>query len=229
MKNFKKMWMNSLCFLDNSLIHTSILIILVLYASTIFNNINSYVGNLYNFSVVKLLILLLIVYVSPKDTSIAVLLAVSYVVSLIYMMNTENFDSIKRCSSGQVMNNEGQCVDGPKRCSSGQVMNDQGECVDGPKRCQSGQVMNEQGQCVEGFFPLMNTSENETHDTKDKAMMHNSDVKLDSSCMQSYVPRFETVGDVCSPTATFKNELNAQGLNSPEGYNQMGANGSPLV
>ena len=210
MKNFKKMWMNSLCFLDNSLIHASIVIILILYASTIFNNINSYVGSLYNFSVVKLLILLLIAYVSPKDTSIAVLLAVSYVVSLMYMMNTENFDT-------------------PKRCSSGQVMNEDGQCVDGPKRCQSGQIMNEQGQCVEGFFPLMNTPDNDAHDTNNKAMMHNSDVKADSSCMQSYVPRFETVGDVCSPTATFKNELNAQGLNSPEGYNQMGANGSPLV
>jgi len=51
--------------------------------------------------------------------------------------------------------------------------------------------------------------------------------KNPESCMQNYTPRFESVGDECSPTATFKNELNAQGLNFPEGFNHP-MSGSPI-
>ena len=93
MKNFKKAWMSSLSFLDNSYVNTSICIILVLYCSTIFDNINAFVGNLYNYSVIKIIVLLLIVYTSQKDTNIAILLAMSYLISISYMVNTENFSS----------------------------------------------------------------------------------------------------------------------------------------
>jgi hypothetical protein len=48
-----------------------------------------------------------------------------------------------------------------------------------------------------------------------------------SACMKNYVPRFESVGDVCSPAATFKNEFNTQGLNSPMGFNS-NVMGSPV-
>ena len=223
MKNFKKVWHGSLCFLDNSLIHASILIVLILYASTIFSNINSYVGELHNFSIVKLLGLLLIIYVSPKDTSVAILLAISYVVSLMYSMNTENFAGLIDPAI------KADVISSNRECTGNQIM-ENGECVTPSKRCPDGSIMNDQGQCVEGFFPLMGVPDVQNND---KVMMNNSDIKEDSSCMKSYVPHFETVGDVCSPTATFKNELNAQGLNYPEGYNQMSHNssvssGSPL-
>ena len=36
--------------------------------------------------------------------------------------------------------------------------------------------------------------------------------------MKEYTPKFEAVGNVCEPVATFKGELNAQGLNFPEGF-----------
>ena len=55
----------------------------------------------------------------------------------------------------------------------------------------------------------------------------NHKVNSNEACMQNYVPKFESVGNVCSPTATFKNELNAQGLNFPEGFNSPDI-GSPL-
>ena len=48
-----------------------------------------------------------------------------------------------------------------------------------------------------------------------------------NSCMNDYVPRFESVGDVCSPASTFKDEYNTQGLNSPMGFNSTVV-GSPL-
>ena len=62
MKNINKMWINSLSFLDNSVINSIIVIILVLYSSTIFDNINSFIGNIYSYSIVRIIILLLTVY-----------------------------------------------------------------------------------------------------------------------------------------------------------------------
>ena len=90
MKNLCKLWMNSLSFLDNCVINSIIVIILVLYSSTIFDNINSFVGNIYNFSIIRLLVLLVIIYITPKSPTIGILLGISYIVSLSYMVNAEN-------------------------------------------------------------------------------------------------------------------------------------------
>ena len=51
---------------------------------------------------------------------------------------------------------------------------------------------------------------------------------LNVSNIQNYNPIFQSVGNVCEPVKTFKNELNAQGLlNYPEAYHSNGL-GSPL-
>jgi len=231
MKNFRKVCCNSLSCLDNTLLYVAILIVLVLYASTIFENVNSYVGSLYNFSVVKLLVLLLITYIAQKDTCLAVLLGVCYTVSLMYTGNMENFRSTVMAPQEKKT-----AVENNKRCSEGQAMNSSGECVPVQKRCPSGTVMNSSGQCVEGFFPMMNNHEsnesnesNESHEPMHStAMLNNSDVKPnESSCLQMYEPHFETISDVCNSTATFKNQLNAQGLDNIQGYTHN--SGSPLV
>ena len=83
MKGMKKIWNSSLAFLDNCYLNAIIVIILVLYSSTIFDNINSFIGNMYNLSIIKLIVLLLIIYVMPKDPTIGVLLAVSYLETLL--------------------------------------------------------------------------------------------------------------------------------------------------
>lgn len=229
MKNFRKVCGNSLSCLDNTLVYVAVLIVLVLYASTIFENVNSYVGSLHNFSVVKLLGLLLIIYVAQKDTCLAVLLGACYTISLMYTGNMENFGGVVTAPRAKE-----ETVENNKRCSQGQVMNSSGQCVTNPvhKRCPEGTIMNSTGQCVEGFFPMMNNNEQTesrhqepVHST---AMLNNSDVKgNESSCLQMYEPHFETVGDVCNSTATFKDQLNAQGLDSIQGYTQN--SGSPLV
>jgi hypothetical protein len=54
-----------------------------------------------------------------------------------------------------------------------------------------------------------------------------SNAYLTSADLLNYVPKFEAVSDVCSPTATFKGEFNPQGLNYPEGFNNVVV-GSPL-
>ena len=191
MKNLCKLWMNSLSFLDNCIINSIIVIILVLYSSTIFDNINSFVGNIYNFSIIRLLVLLVIIYITPKSPTIGILLGISYIVSLSYMVNAENIS--------EKYSNKNK----------------------------------------EHFFPLVN--ENDTSNSFDvklnnRAMNSRGNNEKDfvinntnsqESCMQNYTPKYETVSDVCNPTATFKNELNAQGLNFPEGFDHS-VNGSPL-
>jgi hypothetical protein len=74
--------MKYLLFLDNIHVNIAIIIILILYNSQLFVNINETIGNLYKYNFIKLLILLVITYIASKDTNIAILLAVSYVISL---------------------------------------------------------------------------------------------------------------------------------------------------
>lgn len=88
MNNIKQTISKSLFFLDNMHINLAIIIILILYCSQLFSNINNSIEILYKYNVVKFLILLIIAFVSHKDTNIAILLAVSYVISL---SNIENF------------------------------------------------------------------------------------------------------------------------------------------
>ena len=72
-----------------------------------------------------------------------------------------------------------------------------------------------ENQMSNGQMYKMNSKNNETGS--------NADV----NCMNTYTPMHEAVGNVCDPTATFQNELNAQGLNNPEGFNSPTV-GSPL-
>ena len=245
LKNFKKVWINSLSFLDNSMVHSVIAIVLVLYCSTIFDNINSFIGSLYNFSIIKLIILLLIVYISPKDTTIAILLAVSYVISLSYMVNNEYFDSgIMGTMPPQMgdMNNMHRQMDDMKNMH--RQMDDMPHQEMGDMNNmhqQMGGMPQQMGvmktkDVVESFFPMQNNNETSVNfdPIVNRQIMKNNineempeKINYEKSCMQTYTPMFESVGNVCSPTATFKNELNAQGLNYPEGFNHS-VNGSPL-
>jgi len=218
-KNINKAWMNSLSFLDNSIINSIIIIILVLYSSTIFDNINSFVGNIYNFSIVRLLVLLVIIYVSPKCPTIGILLGISYVISLSYMVNNENFTSSFPGFQGNEYNdlaNEEQ--NNYKR----NIMVNPSV----PVKEQFFPLVNEDDTSKSFDMRLKNTNVN-TRSNGSEEHRQSGSVNVPDSCMQNYTPRFEAVSDVCSPTATFKNELNAQGLNFPEGFDHT-VNGSPL-
>ena len=228
MKNMKKMWLNSLGFLDNCYVNAVIVIILALYCSTIFDNINSFIGNLYNFSVIKLAVLVLIIYVAPKDVTIAILLAVSYLVSLNYLVNTENFSPLgiseESMNYSSHMNNT---------ASNSPLMLSTASHSPPPsnlKLVQSEHAEHEsftsKKKQKEHFFPLMEV-ENPSENNFDSREKKHSNLESKSSCESLYVPHYESVGDVCSPTATFKNELNAQGLNDISGFNHQ-VFGSPL-
>ena len=276
MKSIKKNWLASLSFLDNNIIYSVIVVILVLYSSTIFDNINAFVGNLFNFSLLKLLGILLIIYVAPKDTTIAILLAVAYVITIHYMVNNETFVSDKNNvphmgtphmgaphmgaphmgtpHMGAPHKNVEKYVDSKHKMMAhtqeehhNKMMAHTQEEHHNKKRDISREMYNNvhdkkhmkhhTKKNVEHFFPTDSSAmgssfdirlKNTNVDTKQSDYANkNEPVKMNKSCLNTYTPQFETLGDPCVPTATFQNEFNAQGLNFPEGFNSP-VIGSPL-
>ena len=273
MKSIKKNWLASLSFLDNNIIYSVIVVILVLYSSTIFDNINAFVGNLFNFSLLKLLGILLIIYIAPKDTTIAILLAVAYVITIHYMVNNETFVSDKNNVShmgaphiGAPHKNVEKYVDSKHKMMvhtqeehhnkmmahtqeehHNKMMAHTQEEHHNKKRDISREMYNNvhdkkhmkhnTKKNVEHFFPTDSSAmgssfdirlKNTNVDTKQADYANkNEPVKMNKSCLNTYTPQFETLGDPCVPTATFQNEFNAQGLNFPEGFNSP-VIGSPL-
>jgi hypothetical protein len=97
LKTVKNIWTKSLSVLDNQYVNLTLVIVLILYISKMFENINEVINGLYQYSFIKLLVLLIIVYVADKDTNIAILLGISYVMSL-KNMNMEKFFISKKFS-----------------------------------------------------------------------------------------------------------------------------------
>ncbi len=210
-KNIKKQWLNSLVFLDNSIINSIIIVILVLYSSTIFENINLFIGNIYKFSIVKFIIILLIVYISPKDTTIAILLAISYVVSLNYSVK-ENFTS--SASNSAMMNNH-------LSASNSTMMQKNIPMLSSYTNSSTSEEYNYPKYNIESFqgLPFQNQI--------DSSEFNKKKTDVSSNCMNNYIAKNESINNVCEPISGMNNSLNAQGLNSPEGYVDID-NGSPL-
>lgn len=237
-KNFKKIWMNSLSFLDNSVVNIAIIVILFLYVSCIFDNINNFIGGLYNFSIVRIIVLLLIIYVAPKDTTIAVLLSLSYIISIYYMVNNEETFISKEETSKQEMNSK------YKKSNE--------ESLDRLRM----KIYPQEEREKEHFFPLMEMNDNPSSFNinnnrnklppikKEESQYFNMEpnyqpidhqpqkqivdmISTADACVNNYNEKYEAVGDVCDPVATFDGELNPQGINFPMGFDSV-VNGSPL-
>ncbi len=93
LENLDKCVLNSLSFLDNKNVYISIIFILFLFNTCLFTNINNLVSEFYQNPIVKVVMLLLVIYVSRKSYLIGLLLALSYVISLNYKSVMENFVS----------------------------------------------------------------------------------------------------------------------------------------
>jgi hypothetical protein len=120
LKTVKNAWEKSLLVLDNPCVNLTLVIILILYSSKMFGNINEVINGLYEYTFVKLLVLLIIAYVAPKDTNIAILLGISYVMSL-KNMNMESFFVSKFLQSTVTTTNEQ--VD-KNNCSAALLLNE---------------------------------------------------------------------------------------------------------
>jgi hypothetical protein len=174
-----------------------------------------YFGNLHkNYKFLNIVVLLLIVYLGRACPVIGILLGISYVISLNYMSSKENFWPL----TGNNYENEYE-KEKFTSATSGDGSTD-GSNDEGDKTTYANALtpdsnpFSDSEDNVESFFPgLMSNSD-------EKESRSFNEMKKDSSnCKSLYTPQFESVGDVCNTVNTFKDELNAQGLNSPEGFN----------
>lgn len=221
MKSVDKCWNDSLSFMDNIYVKVVLYVVLILFSSTYFENINMYFGNLHkNYKFLNIVVLLLIVYLGRACPVIGILLGISYVISLNYMSSKENFGPLAR--NNYDYENE--------KFTSGTSSDDSTDGGDegnqytkaSPMKADAHVSNQNEDNIEEGFFPglMGNRDEKESQSFDDMK-------KESSNCKSLYTPQYEAVGDVCNTVNTFKDELNAQGLNSPEGFNS-NVFGSPL-
>ena len=204
LKNVNKVIRNSLGFLDNEYVYSVLVIILVLYNSLLFTNINNFVSNIYNFGLVRVLILVLLVYVSQKSTLLGLLLGLSYLLS-VNMNSNEYFQDM--------MDSEGE--------KSAPLPPDGTEPA--PLTTEN---------FLPNMMPnneLNNKLPNQSTDG-DSTDTNTSNSLSPVNCLNNYTPDNLGVGNVCSPVDTYEGEYNTQGLNYPIGYDSEVINGgSKLV
>jgi hypothetical protein len=301
-KNMKKNINNSLQFLDNEYIYCIIVVILVLYNSLLFMNINDFFSNVYKFGIIRVIVLLLILYISQKSYLIALLFAMSYILSIYFdrekVDNTENFLNDEENSIPQGINDmdDNSLIYDSQQINPNHKINNQNninvESMKNMRNEEFNNMMNEEEVSDENMLESMgnmnqedvsdenmlesmgNMNEehigdenmlesmgnmNEEHigdenmlesmgnmnqkhisgenmlesmgnmnqkhisgENMLESMTNKNNMKNNLSkdeCIQNYTPLHESVGNVCEPVATFKDEYNAQGLNYPIGYN----------
>jgi len=211
LENLDKAVLNSLSFLDNKNIYISVVFILFLYNTCLFSNINNLVSDYYQNSIVKVVVLLLIIYVSRKSCLIGLLLGISFIISLNYKSIMENFESTMF-----PLPNSNEPSEAP--FDSNKVSKETNE-----------ENMNEnfEAPIQQGDNDNLNLNqntpeENESFQNNDE----NQNLLSSKKCNDNYSPLFEQVSDVCKPVSTYDNELNTQGLNNILGYEKL--NGSTL-
>jgi len=290
-KNFTKGINNSLNFLDNHYIYYIIVVILFLYNSLLFININDFFSNVYKFGIIRVIVLLLVLYTSQKSYLISLLLAMSYILSIYFdrekVTSTENFfnneEEIIPQGINDMMDSNNSLTYDSEKINQNRMIKDQNAVnydnkpegfssemdeehhlegfsseMDEEHHLEGFSSEMDEDHHPESFSNHMNSKQHETFKDKktiegipesflnqmskdqyesfkmehlkkkeglkeymsnknEKNVMNNTLSKTE--CIKNYNPRFERIGDVCSPVATFENEFNAQGLNYPIGYN----------
>jgi len=205
LEKMDKCVLNSLVFLDNKIVYVSIIFILFLYNSCLFSNINNFGSNVYEHSVVKVIVLLLIIYVSRKSTLIGILLALSFVISLTYNSIMENFVSgynSNENSFAEVNNEMNESF-----TEKNKNKNMQEENMNHSNMEHTNMEQNEESK--ESFSN--NLFMNEMRETES-----NESSKTD--CLNNYMPKYEGLSNLCNTVSTYKDSLDAQGLNHLNGY-----------
>ena len=203
LEKMDKCVLNSLVFLDNKIVYVSIIFILFLYNSCLFSNINKFGSNVYEHSIVKVIVLLLIIYVSRKSTLIGILLALSFVISLTYNSIMENFVSGYNSNENSFaeVNNE------MNESFTEKNKNMQEENMNHTNMEHTNMEQNEESK--ESFSN--NLFMNEMRETES-----NESSKTD--CLNNYMPKYEGLSNLCNTVSTYKDSLDAQGLNHLNGY-----------
>lgn len=192
LEKLDKCVLNSLSFLDNKNVYVSIVFVLFLFNTCLFTNINNYVSEVYQNPIVKVLMLLLIIYVSRKSYVIGLLLALSYVISLNYKTIMENFIS--------------------GYDSSDKLLHELKDNTHTDSQSNESFVNHPSSENESFMNDLPSENENFKND-------HPSEKKECSSIKDA--TNHAEVNDVCNPVQTFNNSLNAQGMNNITGYEKV--------
>ncbi len=85
---------NSLSFLDNPYAKNILKVFLVLYAGLAAPRLPAFLAGLFNNALFRIVVLFLIAYLGLKDTSIALLSAIAFTLSIIFLKKAETTNSI---------------------------------------------------------------------------------------------------------------------------------------
>lgn len=203
-KHCTKILTDSLKILDNSYVSCTIIFILVLLASTLFSNINYEIKKLLNHNIIRLFMILLIVWIAPKNVTIAILIAIIYC-SCIHGYRFEGFKSKNEEDSDSVESSER---------SSSKLSEKKNKKQEDPTTKESFENKDDEEDIQEDFVPFF-MSNNDFEKQYDSGMAKTTH----KSCLSTDPNEFELVGSACSAVSTFDGELNAQGMNSVMGFN----------
>lgn len=94
MKQVGNMLVKSLKFLDNEYVMTSVRLFLVLYAGLVAPRLPEAFSSLFDNAVFRVFVLFLIAYLGSKDATLSMLVAVGFVVSMIFLRKAEVSQSL---------------------------------------------------------------------------------------------------------------------------------------
>ncbi len=202
MKNLSKMWNDSLKVLDNTYVSSIIIFILFLLVSGLFSNINHEVKKLLNNQIVRVIVILLIIWVAPKNITIAILLAVLYCMSMRGM-------TIKGLIGMEGFKNEDEEMKEDEEKKD--VENFENEDEEKKEDVENFENEDEKEEVKEDFIPFLTNREYESN--------FSSTPEPVSNCLSTDPNQFDLVGEPCSAVATFEGEFNAQGMEPIMGFN----------
>ena len=235
MKDLENVWSKIIRVFDNKTVQLATTVILFLLLTTLFTNINRSIVDIMDNKFIRIIVLIFIVALIPRHPTIAILLAMVYIISMrgaveffenmgtttdetiaaTVPQNDETKEEKKEEVKEKVEEKKEEKKDEGFGCGrkcptsvSEQFIDQATDLLDGVLGVQKPEVK-------EDFIPFfMSNNDFETSfDSPLKTSRHNK------GCLNTDPNHFELVGDACNPVATFRDSLNAQGMNEIAGFN----------
>lgn len=194
-KHFKLLG-DLLSFLDHGNVRIFLIVVLALYSALIAPRLDTFVTSIFAHPLMKLFGLLLIILLSHKDVTLALLLAIAYVTSTVVLTRSlEHMTNDEKDKSEE--KSEEKTDEHHEDVDHNEHENDSLEQENEQKKGE------DEKDNVETFLNL---------DSNAEVLGYNAPVNCVNNC--------DSMGSLSSPckgVATFTNEMNAQGLNCPVG------------
>ena len=185
MKTVEKMLSQSLNMLDNEYVMTFTRLFLVLYAGLVAPRLPESVSNLFENSVFRVFVLFLVAYLGTKDTTLSMLVAVGFIVSMIFLRKVEVSKSIADLV--------GAIIESPQEVVNDMVNDGQKMVRDGVDKVQEIVPMMASGEIVGDIVDkVQDVAENVVNKGQD---LVNSVVDMGKETTTDVVGRLSTLAD----------------------------------